>query len=100
MIIIDFIVKLSKSKDPVNKISYNNILVIIKYFIKYSKFIPVNEFYLIKDFIDIVVREVISNYGLPNEFIIDRSTTFISRFFIIFIAKLGINNKLSIVFYL
>jgi len=54
-VIMDFIVKLSKSKDFVNNINYNNILVIIDCFIKYSKFISVNESYLIKDFMDIVV---------------------------------------------
>ncbi len=98
-VIIDFIVKLPKSKDPVNNTSYNSILIIVKRFTKYSKLIPINEFYSIEDLTDTVIREVINNYGLPDEFIIDRSTTFASRFFIIFIIKLGINNKLFTAFY-
>ncbi len=52
---IDFIVKLSKFRNFVNNISYNSILVIVDRFIKYSKFISVNESYLIEDFADIVV---------------------------------------------
>ena len=52
---MDFIVKLFKSRDLVNNISYNNILVTIDRFTKYSKFISVNEFYLVEDFADIVV---------------------------------------------
>ncbi len=74
---IDFIVKLFKSKDPINNISYDNILVIIDRFIKYSKFISVNEFYLVEDLIDIVVREIINNYRLLNEFVINKGTTFV-----------------------
>ncbi len=97
---IDFIVKLFKSKDPVNNINYNNIFVIIKRFIKYSKFIPINESYLIKDFVNIVIRKVINNYRLSNKFIIDKDTTFAFRFFIIFIVKLGVNSKLFITFHL
>ncbi|SRR6266699_4720072 len=98
-IIIDFIVKLSKSKDFVNNISYNSILVIVDRFIKYNKFTSVNESQSIEDLIDIVIWEVISNYRLPNEFVIDKDITFAFRFFIVFIAKFGVNSKLSIVFH-
>ena len=99
MVIIDFIVKLSKSKDPINNTSYNNILIIIKRFTKYNKFISINKSHLIEDLADIVVRKVINNYKLPNEFIIDKNITFVSQFFTIFIIKLKVNNKLFIIFY-
>ena len=99
-VIINFIVKLSKSKDSVNNTSYNNILVIIDRFIKYSKFISANKSHSAKDFIDIVVREIINNYKLLDEFITDKDTTFVFQFFITFIAKLGVNNKLFIAFHL
>ncbi len=85
---MDFIVKLSKSKDFISNTSYNSILVIIERLIKYSKFILINESYLTKDFIDIIVQEVVNNYRLPNEFIINKSTTFTLQFFIIFITIL------------
>ncbi len=98
-IIINFIVKLLKSKDFVNNTSYNNILVIIDRFTKYSKFIPVNKSHSTEDLADIVVRKIINNHKLPNEFIINRSTTFTSRFFITFTVKFKMNNKLSITFY-
>ncbi len=45
-------------------------------FIKYSKFISVNEFHLAEDLADIVIREVINNYRLLDEFIINKNTTF------------------------
>ena len=97
---MDFIVKLFKFKDFVNNISYNNIFVIVKHFTKYNKFIPTNEFHSIKDLVDIVIWEVINNYGLLDKFIINRGTTFALRFFIIFIIRLEVNNKLFIIFYL
>ncbi len=97
---MDFIIKLFKFKDPVNNTNYNNIFVIIEHFIKYSKFIPINESHLIKDLADIVIREIINNYKLSDEFVINRGTTFALRFFIIFITKLKVNNKLSTTFHL
>ncbi len=54
-VIINFIVKLFKSKDFISNINYNNIFIIIERFIKYNKFIPINESYLIKDLVDIVI---------------------------------------------
>ena len=75
-VIIDFIVKF-KFKDLINNISYNSILVIVKRFIKYNKFILINEFHLVKDLADIIIREIISNHRLSDEFMIDKGTTFI-----------------------
>ncbi len=75
-VIIDFIIKLFKSKDSINNTNYNNIFIIVERLIKYSKFISANESHSIKDLTDIVIRKVINNYGLLNKFITDRSTTF------------------------
>ena len=66
---------------------------------KYSKFTPTNKSHFVKDFADIVVRKVINNYRLPDEFVTDKSTIFVFRFFTTFTAKLGINSKLSIIFH-
>ncbi len=74
---MDFIVKLFKFKDFINNTSYNNILVIIKHYIKYSKFIPINESYSVEDFADIIIQKVINNYRLLDEFIIDRDIIFV-----------------------
>ncbi len=79
---------------------YNNIFIIVKRFIKYNKFILVNEFHLIKDLIDTIIRKIINNYRLLNKFVTNKSITFALRFFIAFIIRFGINNKLSITFYL
>ncbi len=97
---MDFIVKLFKSKDLVNNTSYDSILVIIEYFTKYSKFVSINESYSIEDLADIVIWEVINNYRLLDEFMIDKDIIFVLRFFIVFIVKLRVNSKCFIVFYL
>ncbi len=99
LIIIDFIVKLFKSKDPVNNTSYNNILVIIKRFTKYSKFISINESHSIEDLTDTVIQKIINNYRLSDEFVINKSIIFALRFFTTLIVKLRVNNKFSIAFY-
>ena len=46
--IIDFIIKLLKFKNIATEVSYNNILIIINKFIKYSHFILYNKIYEIK----------------------------------------------------
>ncbi len=99
-IIIDFIIKLFKSKDLISNTSYNRILIIIKRLIKYNKFIPINESYLTKDFADIVIREIISNHKLPDKFITNKNITFVLQFFITLTIKLEMNNKLSTTFHL
>ncbi len=43
---------------------------------KYNKFIFITESYSIEDLVDTIVRKVINNYRLLNEFITDRNTTF------------------------
>ena len=73
---------------------------IIKYLTKYGKFILINKSHSTKDLIDTIIQKIINNYRLPDEFITDKSITFILRFFIIFIIKFGVNNKLSITFHL
>ena len=45
---INFIIKLPKFKNIIIKIYYNNILIIINKFIKYSHFISYNKIYKIK----------------------------------------------------
>ncbi len=67
--------------------------------IKYSKFIFTNESHLIEDLMDIVIRKIINNYKLPDEFVIDKDTTFASQFFIAFTVKLEMNSKLSTTFH-
>src|SRR6266699_2591269 len=89
----------SMLKQRLYNINYNSIFVIIEWFTKYSKFIPINESHLTEDLTNIIIREVINNYGLLDEFITNRSITFALRFFIVFTAKLKVNSKLSIALY-
>jgi hypothetical protein len=96
---MDLIVKLPRSRDPVSNTSYDSILVIVERLTKYGRFVPINESHTAEDLTNIVIREIVSNHGLPDEIITDRGTTFASRFFTALTARLGVNSKLSTAFH-
>ena len=78
---IDFITKLPKLIDLVTKIAYNSILVIIYCLIKQATFIVYKEVgILAKDFIYIFLRIVFVDYRILEEIILDRDSTFRSKF--------------------
>ncbi len=85
MVIINLIIKLLKSKDLINKTNYNNIFIIIDRLTKYKRFTPINKSYITKDLTNIIIREIVNNYELPNEFINDKKTIFTFKFFTILI---------------
>jgi DNA mismatch repair ATPase MutS len=61
---MDFIVKLSKSKDPMTGIEYDSILTVVKQIIKYGYFIPFRESINAPKTAHIVIRIIIANHGL------------------------------------
>ncbi|EFQ87082.1 hypothetical protein PTT_17522, partial [Pyrenophora teres f. teres 0-1] len=46
-----------------------------------------------------VTKALISEYGIPEEFITDCDKLFTSKYWSTFLAKLGVKKKLSISFY-
>ena len=68
------------SLEPIIKIKYNSILVIIDRLTKYAYFMPYKESHTIEELIYTFMKVIVSNYRLPNEVIMDRSTTFASKF--------------------
>ena len=96
---MDFIVKLPKSKDPSTGVEYNLILLIMERLIKYAYFIPFKEVILAPELAHIIMRTVIANYRLLEEWITDRDTKFTSQFWKTLIEQLGIKNKLSTVYH-
>ncbi len=78
--LIDFIVKLPKSKEPITRVKYDLILVIIKRLMRYSIFILYKEASIAKDLIYAINKTVIANYSLLEEWIIDRDKLFMSKF--------------------
>ena len=47
---------------------------------KYAYFAPYKELHIAEDLIYTFIRIIVSNHRLPNEVIIDRGTTFASKF--------------------
>ena len=58
VILWDFIVKLLKSKNPIMGQEYNSILVIVDKAIKWGNFILYIEEILVKDLLEVYVKEV------------------------------------------
>ena len=80
MVSIDFIVKLPKLKEPMTRVEFNSILVIIKRLMRYSIFILYKEASMAKDLAYAINKTVIANFGLSEEWIIDRDKLFMSKF--------------------
>ena len=66
---LDFIVKLSKSKEPITKVVYNSILVITDRLTKYEYFIPYKKASSAEDLAYIFSKYVVGNYELLEEII-------------------------------
>ena len=79
-VVLDFIVKLPKSKKLIIKVVYNSILVITDRLTKYGYFIPYKEASLAEDLAYTFYKYVIGNHRLPEEIISDRDKLFTSKF--------------------
>ncbi|KAH8193607.1 hypothetical protein TruAng_012226 [Truncatella angustata] len=92
---MDFIVKLPLSKEPMTGIEYDSILVITERLTKYAYFIPYKEASNAEELAYAILRVVISQHGLPDEFISDRDKLFTSKFWKSLMTQLGVKHKLS-----
>jgi hypothetical protein len=74
---MDMIIKLPKSENPVIRLIYDSILVIIEQLIKYIKMISYNEAMSAKRMAAMIKRKVFNDYGQLEEIIIDRIRIFV-----------------------
>ena len=77
-IIMDFIVKLSKSEDVSTEMKYNSILVIINKFTKYIYLIFCNEEFTTKQTACVVLDRVVRHHSILESITSDRDKIFIS----------------------
>ena len=91
---MNFIVKLPPLKDPAWGVRFNSILMIVDQLTKYMMFIPFKESATAPVLTYIILQELISNHGLPKEFITDWDKLFMSKFWRTLTAELGIWHKL------
>ena len=76
----DFIVKLLKLKDPIIKQEYDSIFIIINKFTKWGYFITYIKEILVKDIVQVYIKEVFLRYRVLNKIILNKDTKFILIF--------------------
>ena len=79
-ITIDFIIKLSPSKNTVTGIIYDSILVVMDQLTKYAQFIPWREKESADKLAKTMLKDIVSNHGILQSIISDRNKLFISKF--------------------
>jgi hypothetical protein len=79
-IVLDFVVKLLLSQDPIIGIEYDSILVITDKLTKYTYIILYLEVSIAEDLAYIFLRVIIANYSALEKIISDRNKFFISKF--------------------
>ncbi|RAR00039.1 Transposon-encoded protein with TYA [Stemphylium lycopersici] len=96
---MDFIVKLPKSLELGSNRLCDTILVIVDRLTKATKFVPTEETITAEECAYEVTKALISEHGVPEEFITDRDKLFTSKYWDTFLAKLGVKKKLLISFH-
>ena len=72
--------KLLKLKDPITGQKYNSIFIIINKFTKQGYFIAYIKIFLVKDIVQVYIKEVFLRHKVLDKIILDKDTRFISAF--------------------
>ena len=96
---MDFIVKLPRSPEPGSARFCDTILVIVDRLTKAAKFVPTEETITAEECAYEVTKALVSEHGMPEEFITDRDKLFTSKYWTTFLAELGVKKKLSTSFH-
>ena len=99
-IVIDFIVKLLLSANPVTKESYDGIIVVTDRFTKFGRFIPYCETQIATDLAYVFIKYIVVNYRMLEQLVSDRDKLFTSNFQTVLMQYLGVKHKMSISYYL
>jgi hypothetical protein len=75
-IVLDFVVKLLLSRDPITGIKYDSILVVTDRLTKYTYMILYLEASITEDLAYAFLRVVVANYSAPEEMTTDRNKLF------------------------
>lgn len=97
---MNFIVKLSSSKNSAWEVKFNSILTIVNWLIKYTIFISFKETVSALVLTYIILQELINNCELLREFITNKDKLFISKFWETLTAELEVKHKLLTAYYL
>jgi hypothetical protein len=78
LIVLDFVIKLLLSQDPITRIEYDSILVIINRLTKYIYIILYLKANIIEDLVYAFLRIIVANYSALEKMISDKNKFFIS----------------------
>ncbi len=92
---MNFITKLSTSKNPAWGVKFNSILTIVDRLTKYTMFISFKKTTTAPVLMYIILQELVNNHELSKKFIINRDKLFTSKFWETLTAELEINHKMS-----
>ena len=93
--LIDFITKLPKSKDPVTEITYNSIMVIVDRFTKYLIVVLFKKIYTAEQLGHLLLDRLVRDHRVLIMIITDRGKLFISNYWKTISAVMGIKPKMS-----
>jgi hypothetical protein len=79
-IVMDFIVKLLLSADPVTKESYDGIIVVTDRFTKFRQFIPYYKTWTVTDLVYVFIKHMVANHRMPEQLVSDQDKLFTSNF--------------------
>jgi len=91
---MNFIMKLSMSKNSAWGVKFDSILTIVDRLTKYTMFISFKETATASVLIYTILRELVNNHRLSKKFIINRDKLFTSKFWETLTAELEINHKM------
>ncbi len=94
-IALNFIVKLSKLKERVTRITYDFILMITNKLIKYEYFLSYKKATFAKDLTYTFLRTIVANHELSDEIISNKDKLFTLKFWKSLMNQLEIHHKLS-----
>jgi len=93
-IALNFIIKLSKSKERVTRIMYDSILMITDRLIKYRYFLSYKKATFAEDLTYTFLRMIVTNHELSDEIILNGDKLFTSKFWKLLMNQLEIHHKL------
>jgi len=91
---MNFIMKLSTSKNSAWEVKFDSILTIVDRLTKYTMFISFKKTTTASVLMYIILQELINNHRLSKKFITDRDKLFTSKFWETLTAELEINHKM------
>jgi len=94
-IALNFIVKLSKSKERVTRITYDSILMITDRLTKYEYFLSYKKATFAENLTYTFLRTIVINHDLSDEIISNRNKLFTLKFWKSLVNQLEIHHKLS-----